>query len=322
MFPPVPAVRRALPILPLLVLAVLTPGEARQSTPAAPASQTAPATPPTAPAPAAAPTDAGPVPVEPVAFSCPVRGPFGPGTRFYSQFYEDYILSYVFADAAKGTYVDVGAYDPDTGSVTKTFYLRGWRGVNIEPHPDHLARIRAGRPEDVNLGVGIADAAAELTFYKFEPRASGLSTFDGELARKHKAQNGFQYEELTIPVITLTEALDKSGTIPAGFDFLNIDVEGFERKVLSGLDFAKHPPRVVMLEATTPLTEEPTQQKWEDIVFANGYTFALDDGLNRYYVRRSETQLRNRFLEVGYCVSRDKAAKGIKLDGFMEEPTK
>ena len=50
-------------------------------------------------------------PPEPVAFSCPVRGPFGPGTPYHSQFYEDYILSYVFKGVAKGAYVDVGAYD-------------------------------------------------------------------------------------------------------------------------------------------------------------------------------------------------------------------
>ena len=107
-----------------------------------------------------------------------------------------------------------------------------------------------------------------------------------------------------------------------GFDFLNVDVEGFERKVLTGLDFAKHPPKVIVLEATAPLTEEPTQHKWEDILFANGYSFALDDGLNRYYVQRAQRPLQGRFIEVAYCVSRDKLAKGIKLDGFQPEPLK
>jgi FkbM family methyltransferase len=288
--------------------------------------------PPPVPAPAPAPVEGQAAPqaaslppaqaaAETVTFSCPTRGPFGPGTPYYSQFYEDYILSYVFQDVAKGTYVDVGAYDPDSGSVTKYFYLKGWRGVNVEPNPDHLAELQRRRTEDANLGVGISDAADTLTFYKFETRASGLSTFDPDTAERHK-KAGFSYETLTIPVVTLTEALGRTEIVTGGFDFLNVDVEGFERKVLAGLDFTKYPPKVIMLEATAPLTEEPTQQKWEDLLFSHGYSFAMDDGLNRYYVQRTERQLQARFLEAAYCVSRDKRSKGIKLDGFMEEPVK
>jgi FkbM family methyltransferase len=256
---------------------------------------------------------------KPVTFSCPDRGAFSRGPRYFSQFYEDYVLAYVFQGTPKGTYVDVGANDPDDWSVTKHFYLKGWRGVNIEPNLDLLAVLKARRPEDANLGVGISDEAAELTFYKFEQRANGLSTFDPEIAARHKA-SGYSYEELTVPVVTLTDALARSGTVSGGFDFLNIDVEGFERRVLRGLDFRKHSPRVIMLEATEPLTEVPTQNKWEDLLFAKGYTFAFDDGLNRYYVHRTETELQTRFLEAAYCVARDKRAKGIKLDGFTAEP--
>jgi FkbM family methyltransferase len=277
-----------------------------------------------APARAAAQAAAAPAPppaVEAVAFSCPVRGPFGPSPHYFSQIYEDYILSYVFRDVAKGVYVDVGAYDPDAASVTKHFYRKGWRGVNIEPNPDHLAAMQKGRPEDVNLGVGISDVAATLTFFKFESRASGLSTFDPGIAYRHR-KAGYVYEEMVIPVVTLTEALAKSGAVKGGFEFLNVDVEGFERKVLGGLDVASHPAKVIILEATAPLSEEPTQHKWEDLLFGRGYSFALDDGLNRYYVHRAERELQARFLEIGYCVARDKLAKGIKLDGYLPEPVK
>src|SRR5262245_16124010 len=62
---------------------------------------------------------------------CPARGAFGDGPTYYSQFYEDYILGYVFKNQKTGFYVDVGANDPDKSSVTKYFYLAGWRGINI-----------------------------------------------------------------------------------------------------------------------------------------------------------------------------------------------
>lgn len=260
-------------------------------------------------------SQAGPSPDASIAFSCPVRGPFSTGGPYYSQFYEDYVLSYVFADVQNGTYVDVGANDPDAMTVTKHFYLKGWRGVNVEPNPDHRAKFQKSRPEDENMELGISDGRATLTFYRFDPPNHGLSTFDREVAVRH-GKAGFTFDELVIPVVTLNDVLDKSQIVEGGFSFLNIDVEGFERKVLDGLDFARFPPAVVMIEATAPLTETETQQHWEPVLYRAGYLFALDDGLNRYYVHPSRSDLLQRFLEAGYCVGRDKIDKRIKLDGF------
>ena len=166
---------------------------------------------------------------------------------------------YVFGGVNDGTYVDVGANDPDAMTVTKHFYVKGWRGVNIEPNPYYRARLQQSRPEDENLEVGISDAPATLQFYRFDPPAHGLSTFDREIALGH-GRAGFKFDELVIPVTTLTKALEKSKKIEGAFNFLNIDVEGFERKVLDGLDFARFPPAVVMIEATAPLTEVPTHR--------------------------------------------------------------
>ena len=84
-----------------------------------------------------------------ITIECPARGPFGNGPTYYSQYYEDYILGYVFKDYEHGFYVDVGANDPDDMSVTKYFYLAGWRGINIEPIPELVAKLKKSRPEAV-----------------------------------------------------------------------------------------------------------------------------------------------------------------------------
>jgi len=36
----------------------------------------------------------------------------------------------------RGFYVDVGAYQPQSGSNTYKLYLKGWSGITIEPNPD------------------------------------------------------------------------------------------------------------------------------------------------------------------------------------------
>ena len=246
---------------------------------------------------------------------CPARGPFGNGPTYYSQYYEDYILGYVFKDYEHGFYVDVGANDPDDSSVTKYFYLAGWRGINIEPIPELVEKLNKSRPEDTNKGVAIPDRPGELPFYKGSGKASGLSTLSPKIAASHRA-NGFEFTKIMIPVTTLNAVLDEHAKDKSEITFLNVDVEGFEKQVLSSIDFKRYHPRVIMAESTAPLTEVATHQRWESILIDNGYIFAMDDGLNRYYVYKSEESLLPKFIEADYCVLRDKLDKRLNLDGF------
>jgi FkbM family methyltransferase len=245
---------------------------------------------------------------------CPKRGAFGNGPTYYSQFYEDYILGQVFKDQKRGFYVDVGANDPDESSVTKYFYLAGWRGINIEPIPELVEKLNKSRPEDTNRGVAISDRPGELTLYK-GVRASGLSTLSPKIAASHRAK-GFEFTKIKIPVTTLNAVLDEHAKNKPEITFLNVDVEGFEKQVFSSIDFTRYRPRVIMAESTAPLTEVATHQAWEPILIHNGYIFAMDDGLNRYYVHGSQESLLPKFIEVDFCVRRDKLDKRLHLDGF------
>lgn len=257
---------------------------------------------------------APPASVATTTIQCPVRGAFGNGPTYYSQYYEDYILAYVFKNYEHGFYVDVGANDPDDSSVTKYFYLAGWRGINIEPIPELVEKLNKSRPADTNKGVAISDKPGELPFYK-GVKNSGLSTLDPNIAASHRAK-GYEFTTIMIPVTTLTAVLDEHAKGKSEITFLNVDVEGFEKQVFSSLDFTRYRPRVIMAESTAPLTEAATQQDWESILLANGYIFAMDDGLNRYYVHKSDEQLLPRFIEANYCVLRDKLEKRLHLDGF------
>jgi FkbM family methyltransferase len=273
--------------------------------PARPAAEAAPAAPPAAPAIA----DKSATTIQ-----CPPRGAFRDNPTYYAQFYEDYILGYVFKDQKSGFYVDVGANDPDESSVTKYFYLAGWRGINIEPIPELVEKLNKARPEDTNKGVAISDRPGQLTFYK-GVKASGLSTLSPKIAAAHRAK-GFEFTTIRIPVTTLNAVLDEHAKDRSEITFMNVDVEGFEKQVLSGIDFKRYHPRVIMAESTAPLTEVATHQVWESILIGNGYIFAIDDGLNRYYVHGSEESLLPKFVEADFCVRRDKLDKRLNLDGY------
>src|SRR3989442_545474 len=69
----------------------------------------------------------------------------------YAQNFEDVMLWRALRHVAHGFYIDVGAGHPDESSVTRAFYDRGWRGLNIEPSEHYFQRLAAARPLDTKL---------------------------------------------------------------------------------------------------------------------------------------------------------------------------
>jgi len=207
----------------------------------------------------------------------------------YAQNHEDVLLDRVFPRGAHGFYIDVGANDPVNDSVTKHFYDLGWCGINVEPSTEPFGRLQEQRERDINLNVGLGDAAGELTFYEFPHEVSGLSTFSAEQADWHR-EAGWACSERAVKVTTLAE-ICATYVGDRTVDLLSIDVEGHERHVLEGGDWARWRPRVIVVEAVKPHTRIPTHEDWEGVLLGHGYLAAAFDGLNRYYVRPEDEAL-------------------------------
>lgn len=198
----------------------------------------------------------------------------------YAQDHEDVLLARVFPDVFDGVYIDAGANDPVEMSVTKYFSERGWRGINVEPNPALCARLAAARPRDVNLNVGLSDRDGVLKFYEC-PAVHGWSTFSPVHAAHFRAR-GLALREYDVPVTTLAGVCARHGV--ERVEFLKIDVEGFEREVILGADWARWRPRVVLVENAEP-------ERWEPLLFDAGYLRAAETAVNRYYVREEDRHL-------------------------------
>jgi FkbM family methyltransferase len=191
-----------------------------------------------------------------------------------------------------GFYVDVGANDPVRHSVTKAFYERGWRGINIEPVLSWFEKIEASRAEDINLQIAITDTdRGEVDFY--EVTDTGLSTLHQPTAQRHASEHGCKIEKRTVGTATLTSVLDRYAA--GEIHFLNIDAEGAERAALQGLDLARYRPWIVLIEATLPNTQTEAHDAWEPLLTGRGYHFVYFDGLNRFYVADEHATLDDSF---------------------------
>jgi FkbM family methyltransferase len=195
-------------------------------------------------------------------------------------------------DVSNGFYIDVGAMSPDEHSVTKLFYERGWTGINVEPNIGFYKLLNEKRPLDVNLqlAVGVADGLGLISIIP----NSGLSTMDDKIAAKH-AKNLWPIEKQEVEVLSLASIWEKYVPPSRDVHFLKVDVEGFEEEVLLGNNWVDNRPWVVVVEATQPLTQIESHQKWEPTLIDNGYLFAYWDGLNRFYVDSRLSHLRGTF---------------------------
>lgn len=201
----------------------------------------------------------------------------------YAQNFEDVMLARALADVGEGFYVDVGAQDPVIDSVTRWFYERGWRGINIEPVSHWFERIQEDRPRDTNLMCAVASTPGTLVIH--ESLDSGLSTASEEYARGHIAA-GRKMARRTVPARRLDDILAEHA--PADVHFLKIDVEGMEADVLASLSLTRYRPWILVIEATRPNTDTDVSQAWEASVVGAGYRLVYRDGLNRFYLAEEQ----------------------------------
>ena len=161
----------------------------------------------------------------------------------FSQYAEDLLL-YHFYPRATGFYVDVGAYDPIEMSNTYRLYLKGWRGLTIEPNPEKSDRFKRLRPEDTHLTIGISTEPGKLVYHKLSNPSE--NTFDPAAAAQ-KAAWLTSVGELEIECLPLSAVLDRYAASRA-IDFLNVDCEGHDLAVLQSLDWSQHRPTVILVE--------------------------------------------------------------------------
>ena len=207
----------------------------------------------------------------------------------YAQNFEDVMLARAFP-GGEGFYVDIGANDPDIDSVTRAFYERGWRGINIEPLAANMRTLRAKRPRDTNLEIAVGEQDGAITFFEIG-KWHGYSTTDAGVVEQHR-KDGLEVIEHKVPVRKLSDVLDEHAS-NAAIDFLKIDVEGTELSVLRGIDLRRHRPKIILLESKMPVTinmvdrvDEVPDRADEYAAYLKpfGYHYVYHDGLNAFFV--------------------------------------
>jgi len=146
-------------------------------------------------------------------------------------------------DKETGTYVDIGANHAMRNNNTFYYYIRGWRGILVEPYPRHIATIKKIRPQDILISKAIMDYDG-----KVKMNYNIVQELENKLSKKIKSKK--RDERYIVECITINTLIKEHANFSEP-DFLSIDIEGSEKKALSKCDFTKFKPKIICIEYKT-----------------------------------------------------------------------
>ena len=197
----------------------------------------------------------------------------------YSQWGEDKFIFEFFKKREKGNYLDVGCFHPFMYSNTCLLFNNGWKGINIDINPTSIDLFNIARPNDTNLCTTIDENKSEFQFY-FDHPFSPVNTLDKTFYKNFKESYFEKFKKDAFIGDTVKRVKSKSideifklSKDIKSIDFLNIDVEGMDLKILSQLIPGKIKPQLISIETHDPNNVQLRDcYKINDTMKANKYS--------------------------------------------------
>lgn len=161
--------------------------------------------------------------------------------KSYSQYKQDLIVSYLLNNQKKGFFLDIGAHDGI--SLSNTYALENeqqWNGILIEPNPVVFDDLNKNRTS-ISVNAAIAENNGKMIFRLISGYAEMLSGllcfFSSEHIKRiddEIKKYGGSFSDIEIDCLNINDLLQKYQV--EKIDYLSIDVEGAEEKILRSID--------------------------------------------------------------------------------------
>jgi FkbM family methyltransferase len=187
--------------------------------------------------------------------------------RSFSNWGIDMMADFFFKKLKTGVYIDVGCNHPFINNNTYPLYKKGWNGINIDIDFSLIDCFNFYRSDDHNCLVGASDQEGESELYFYHNRAA-KNTLSKDIGITSK-------EIKKIRTNTLNNIIKNSKYQDKKINFLSIDVEGYELKVLKGFDLKKYKPDLIVVEFLQPKIKEISEQNINAVLKSDLYEYMI-----------------------------------------------
>lgn len=174
--------------------------------------------------------------------------------KIYSQSGQDAFVVEYFNNKRNGVFIDIGANNGI--SFSNTYYLEKdleWKGICFEPIPFTFNKLQENRNcVCINAGV-VGDDSLKKEFTYIEDTAYMLSGITEDYHPKHIERIKNTAEKLDrkiikikLPCVKLNKILEEHKIYD--IDYLSIDTEGNELKIIESINFDKYNIRLMTIE--------------------------------------------------------------------------
>tara|TARA_Y100000389_G_scaffold198821_1_gene236033 strand:+ start:5448 stop:6146 length:699 start_codon:yes stop_codon:yes gene_type:complete len=193
------------------------------------------------------------------------------------EFGEDIFVRRFFRKFQSGLYVDVGAYHPIKGSLTYDLYKKNWSGINVDLSKITIDLFKLSRPKDINIRAAITDFDGKTFFYENSPINQQNSLTENSNAQK-----------IEIDCYKLNTILDNHKIKKV--DYLNIDAEGNDFKVISNFNFKKFNPTLISIEFNDYNFNNLINSDINILMENNNYKLISKFGVTCFYTQRENIE--------------------------------
>jgi len=203
------------------------------------------------------------------------------------------LINQFFKNKKNGIMVEVGAAGPDFISQSKLFREIGWRCICVEPNPKFAQQHRdigneiyeyaCSYEEHDNVNFELIDFSSitedDLSCESYS--SLGIEEKISKIYNSPSIKNLPSITTIQVKVRKLDTILQEANV--ETFDYLVIDVEGWELEVMQGFNASLYTPKIIVLEN---LGDPSTQHEYMNSIGYDYHSFDRTDGPNYIYVKK------------------------------------
>ena len=205
--------------------------------------------------------------------------------EFKSQHKQDEFIINYFKGKKNGVFIDIGAHDGIT--LSNTYVLEkeyNWTGICVEPMPhQYKALVKCRNCITYNCAIYDKNGIEKFTMVEYDGYPDMLSGISKDITHHHmsgilseSSRMGAKLKYIEVETKILQEILDENNITE--IDYLSVDVEGAELKVMESIDFNKTHIKIIDFE------NGESSPQVRDFLKSKGFSFYKRLGIDDVFI--------------------------------------